>query len=142
MNTDAHDEPGRHWIGLWSEGNVCEIMDSYGLSLDMYRTAGPIMEWLDCHFKYQMHNGQSLQSLISQSCGDYALMYLIDRVEGRSMQEFLNRFKGNDYVHNDHKVGQMIKRLIVDELVWSKICKVLCHQDTRSSLKGVKHLLK
>ena len=69
-------------------------------------------------------------------------MYLIDRVEGRSMQEFLRRFKRNDYVNNDHKVGQMLKRLIVDELVWSKICKAPCHQDTRGSLKSVKHLLK
>ena len=33
------------------------------IQIDMY--------WLDRHFKYQMHNGQSLQSLFSQSCGDY-----------------------------------------------------------------------
>ena len=142
VNTDPHDEPGRHWIAMWSEGNVCEIMDSYGLSLDVYGTTSPIVEWLNRHFKYQMHNGQSLQSLFSQSCGDYALMYLIDRAEGRSMQDFLNRFKRNDYVNNDHKVGQMLKRLIVDELVWTKICKTPCHQDTCGSLNGVKHLLK
>ena len=88
VNTDPHDEPGRHWIAMWSEGNVCEILHSYGLSLDVYGTTGPIKEWLDRHFKYQMHSGQSLQSLFNQSCGDYALMYLIDRVEGRSMQDF------------------------------------------------------
>lgn len=117
-------------------------MDSYGLSLDVYGTAGPIMEWLNRHFKYQIHNGQSLQSLFSQSCGDYALMYLIDRAEGRSMNDFLNRFRQNDYVNNDHKVGEMLRRLIVDELVWSKICKTPCHQGTCGSLKGEKHLLK
>ena len=83
VNTDPHDEPGRHWIAIWTEGNVSEIMDSYGLSLEVYGTADPIVEWLNRHFKYQMHNGQSLQSLFSQSCGDYALMYLIDRAEGR-----------------------------------------------------------
>ena len=108
VNTDPHD------LGMRAE-----IMDSYGLSLDVYGTDGPIIEWLNRHFKYQMHNGQSLQSLFSQSCGDYALMYLIDRAEGRSMNAFLNRFKQNDYVNNDHKVGQMLKCLIVDELVWS-----------------------
>ena len=58
------------------------------------------------------------------------------------MLDFLNQFRQNDYVNNDHKVGQMLKRLIVDELVWSKLCQILCHQDTRGSLKGVKHLLK
>ena len=142
VNTDPHDEPGRHWIAIWTEGNVSEIMDSYGLSLEVYGTADPIVEWLSRHFKYQLHNGQSLQSLFSQSCGDYALMYLIDRAEGRSMQQFLNRFKKNDYVNNDRKVGQMMKRLIVDDVMWHKICKKPCCQDTRGSLEGVKHLLK
>ena len=142
VNTDPHDEPGRHWIAIWTEGNVSEIMDSYGLSLEVYGTTDPLLEWLNRHFKYQLHNGQSLQSLFSQSCGDYALMYLIDRAEGRSMQQFLNRFKKNDYVNNDRKVGQMMKRLIVDDVMWHKICKKPCCQDTRGSLEGVKHLLK
>ena len=84
VNTGPHDESGRHWIGIWTEGNVSEIMDSYGPSLDVYVTADPIVVWLNRHFKYQMHNGRSLQSLFSQSCGDYALMYLIDRITGRN----------------------------------------------------------
>ena len=109
-------------------------MDGYSLSLEVYGTTDPMMEWLNRHFKYQMHNGQSLQFLFSQSCGDYALMYLIDRAEGRSMQHFLNRFRRDNYVTNDHKVGQIMKRLIADELVWNKICKTPCHQDTRGSL--------
>jgi len=64
-------------------------------------------------------------------------MFLIDRAEGRSMNDFLNRFKKNAFVENDHKVGHMLKNLIVDELTWSQICKTLCHQDTRGSLNGV-----
>ena len=37
----------------------------------------------------------------------------------------------------------MLKRLIVDEMVWNKICKTPPrHEDTRGSLGGVKHLLK
>lgn len=89
VNTDPHDEPGKHWIALWTEGNVCEIMDSYALSLDVYGTAAPLQEWMDRQFKYQMRSGKSLQSLFSQSCGDYALMFLVDRAEGRSMNDFL-----------------------------------------------------
>lgn len=89
VNTDPHDEPGKHWIALWTEGNVCEIMNSYALSLDVYGTAAPLQEWMDRQFKYQMRSGKSLQSLFSQSCGDYALMFLVDRAEGRSMNDFL-----------------------------------------------------
>ena len=142
VNTDPHDEPGMHWIALWTEGKTCEVMDSYGISLDVYGRTAPFQEWLDRHFKSTLHNGKSLQSLFSQSCGDYALMYLIDRAKGRSMHDFLNRFKENDHMNNDHKVGQMLKGLVVDELVWCKICNTPCHQDTRESLKGVHHLLK
>ena len=28
------------------------------------------------------------------------------------MDKFLKRFDKHDYVHNDHKVGQMLKKLI------------------------------
>ncbi|KAL9982830.1 hypothetical protein ACROYT_G004939 [Oculina patagonica] len=112
---------GRHWIALWTNGNVCEVLDSYALPLEVYQTAQPLQDWLDDHWKYVERNGQSLQSLYSQSCGDYALMYLIDRAEGRSMSQFEARFKKHDYVYNDHKVGQMLKALISKERSWHKI---------------------
>ena len=137
VNTDPHDESGTHWIALWVNGNVCEIMDSYALPLKAYGTTAPLQEWLDRHFKYQVSNGMSLQSVFSQSCGGYALMFLIDRANRRSIDYFLNRFKKNDYVNNDHKVGQMVKRLIEKEVNWSKICETPCHQDTSGSSKGI-----
>lgn len=55
-----------------------------------------------------------------------------------SINDFLNWFRQNDYVNNDHKVGQMLKCFNVDEIVWSKLCRTSCHQDTRGSLKGCK----
>ncbi|KAL9960380.1 hypothetical protein ACROYT_G033831 [Oculina patagonica] len=128
---------GRHWIALWTNGNVCEVLDSYALPLEVYQTAQPLQDWLDAHWKYVERNGQSLQSLYSQSCGDYALMYLIDRAEGRSMSQFEARFKKHDYVYNDHKVGQMLKQLISKERSWHKICKMEYHQDCEPSLCGL-----
>jgi len=142
VNTDPHDKPGMHWIALWADKDKCEILDSYGLPLDVYGTAEPFREWLDRHFKYHIFNGKSLQSLFSQSCGGYALMFLIDRAEGRDLNAFLSRFKKNEFVENDRKVGQMLKRLIVDDLAWRKICKTPCQQDTCGSSRGVRHLLK
>ncbi|KAL9984691.1 hypothetical protein ACROYT_G007017 [Oculina patagonica] len=121
VNTDPHYMRGRHWIALWTNGNVCEVLDSYALPLEVYQTAQPLQDWLEDHWKYVERNGQSLQSLYSQSCGDYALMYLIDRAEGRSMSQFEARFKKHDYVYNDHKVGQMLKQLISKERSWHKI---------------------
>ena len=139
VNTDPQDEPGTHWISLWTDGDTCEIMDSYAVPLDVYGTANPLKEWLNRHFKYQMSNGKTLQSVFSRSCGDYALMFLVDRAEGRSMHYFLSKFKKGDFVANDHKVGQWLKNRIVDELEWKRICESTCQQGTCSG--GIRHLL-
>ena len=116
-------------------------MDSYALPLETYLSTRPLQEWLDRHWKYVVQNGRSLQSLYSQSCGDYALMYLIDRAEGHTLNEFLNRFKKHDYVNNDHKVGQMLKKLVKKKLDWKKVCKRDYQQNACFSRCGVRHLL-
>lgn len=141
VKTDPQGQPGRHWIALWTQNNVCEIMDSYALPLETYLTTRPLQEWLDRHWKYVMHNGQSLQSLYSQSCGDYALFFLIDRSQGQTMNTFLNRFDKHDYVNNDHKVGQMLKKLIEKEVGWKQMCQCDYQQNACSSRCGVRHLL-
>ena len=55
------------------------------------------------------------------------------------MQEFLKRFDKHDYVHNDHQVGQMLKRLIERERDWRQDCS--CEQNMCASRCGVRHLL-
>lgn len=62
------------------------------------------------HWKYVVQNRRSLQSLYSPSSGDYALMYVIDRAEGQNLNKFLNRFEKHNYVSNNHKVGQVLKK--------------------------------
>ena len=116
-------------------------MDSYALPLETYLSTRPLQVCLDRHWKYVVQNGRSLQSLYSQSCGDYALMYLIDRTEGRTLNEFLNRFKKHDYVNNDHKVGHMLKKLVEKELNWKKVCRCDYQQNACFSRCGVRHLL-
>ena len=116
-------------------------MEKVALPLEVYETARPLEDWLNTHWKYVVFNGQSLQSVYNQSCGDYALVYLIDRAEGRSTRQFEARFKKHDYLYNDHKVGQMLKKLIAKETMWDTVCKLKYHQDCNASLGGVRHLL-
>ena len=33
VNTDPHDQPGQHWLAVWTDGNVCEVLDSYALPM-------------------------------------------------------------------------------------------------------------
>ena len=47
VNTDPRDKPGKHWIALWTHDNVCEILDSYALPLQEYKTTDPLIKWLD-----------------------------------------------------------------------------------------------
>ena len=46
MNTDPHDQPGQHWLALWTDQNVCEVLDSYALPLERYEQATPLREWI------------------------------------------------------------------------------------------------
>ena len=27
VNTDPHDQPGQHWLAVWTDGNVCEVLE-------------------------------------------------------------------------------------------------------------------
>ena len=52
VNTDPHDQPGQHWLAVWTEGNVCEVLDSYALPMDTYVQAAPFQDWIVQHWKY------------------------------------------------------------------------------------------
>ena len=79
--------------------------------------------------------------MYSQSCGNYALKYLIGRAEGHDSKEFLTQFKKHDCVNNNNKVGQMLKKLVEKELDWKKVCKCDYQQNAYFSRFGIRHLL-
>jgi len=112
VNTDPEDKPGQHWIALWTENNVREVMDSYGLPLDTYPQAKPLKDWVMTQWKYVVTNGRSLQGFFSQACGHYALLYLKLKAQGGTLQDFVNFFSQYDRVKNDHQVGEILKGLI------------------------------
>lgn len=136
VNTDPHNKPGKHWIALWTQDNVCEVLDSYALPLEEYKTTGPMIEWLDRHYKFQVHSGKTLQSVFSQSCGDYALMFLVLKARGASMQHFLNLFSSKDFVSNDRKVGSWLRHRVVDQIAWNN----LKHPDQTTAKCGLYEL--
>ena len=102
-------------------------MDSYALPLESYEVH-PLIDWIEQYWKCVVTNGKSLQAVQDQSCGHYALIFLKEKARGHSLQDFLNLFSKHDYVESDHKVGQMLKTLIRDEVAWNKVCKSCYHQ--------------
>ena len=129
VNTDKKGQPGKHWIALWTRDNLCEVMDSYALPINVYG-AKPLEDWLK-QWKYVVSNGQSLQNVDSKSCGHYALMFLKAKARGYSMSDFLSQFSKHDCVTNDHVVGQMLKSLIADETAWNRVCKLAFEQSNQ-----------
>ena len=75
----------------------------------------------------------TLQEMESQSCGQYALMYLKMKARGKSMHDFISLFKKGNYVYNDHLVGEMVKPLLGWRVRNLKCCKQdnsgCCHLD-------------
>lgn len=67
--------------------------------------------WLH-RWKYIRKNDCVLQSIKTASCGDYAMVYLMCKARGQSMNEFLSYFTVSDYVQNDHIVGSMLEDMI------------------------------
>ena len=114
VNTDPAGEPGEHWLALWTQGDVCEVFDSYGLPLSTY-TDPDLQRWFK-QWKHLVQNQDTLQALDSQTCGHYALMYLKSRARGASMHDFLSRWRGDTLVLNDVRVSQEIRHLIKQDL--------------------------
>ena len=110
VNTDPEGKPGEHWIALWLENNVCEVMDSYGLPLEWYPYTQPLIDWITQHWKHWVHNGTTLQGLHSYACGHYCLTHLKLKARGGSLQDFLALFSDHDYVQNDEKVASMLEQ--------------------------------
>ena len=100
---------------------MCELLDNYALPLEQCKTTGPLIEWLRRHYKYQVHSDQPLQSVFSQSCGDYALMFLVLKSRGASMQHFLSLFSNHDFVSNDRKVGSWLRARVFGQLAWQQL---------------------
>ena len=59
------------------------MFDSYGLPLNWYKPSD-MVEWVFENFETVSSNAMTLQEMNSQSCGQYALMYLKAKARGQS----------------------------------------------------------
>ena len=114
VNTDPAKEPGQNWLELWTEQNKCEIFDSYGLPLHVYKDPALHQWW--SQWKYLTRSDITLQAMNSQTCGHYALFFMKARAQGQTYQDFLGRWSSENLVLNDHIVAEDLKRVIKREL--------------------------
>ena len=120
VNVDRHRDRGSHWLGVWTDDDTCEVMDSFGMDVARYNI--PWFEkWMQDHFWTTRESRKTLQAINSESCGMYALSFLITRAMGISMEGYLSMFTTHDYVKNDHRIASWFKKMVKDTLVWERM---------------------
>ena len=115
VNTDPSHLPGQHWLGVWTEHDTCEVLDSYGLPFSHYEHLKPFIAWLN-KWSCVRRNDAPIQPIKTASCGDYALVYLMYKARGKSTEEFLELFSEHDLVSNDDKVGDILEDIVKNEI--------------------------
>ena len=98
-NTHDADKPGQHWIVIYIDGDRGEYFDSYGLP-PLHTTFRTFLN--NCCLEWT-YNNTTLQSPLSNVCGQNCVAYLLFRCRNVPMKMFVNLF-GKDLVANDCRV--------------------------------------
>jgi len=90
VNVDTHDKEGSHWLSILVEKDQCEIFNSYGLRLHWYKPS-PFVTWVFKLYQVIRSNVGQLQATDSNTCGHYALFFLIARARGKSTEIMIKK---------------------------------------------------
>jgi len=89
VNVDTRDKQSSHWLSIFVEKDRCEVFDSYGLPLHWYKLS-PLVTWVFKHYQDVSSNVGQLQVTDSNTCGHYALFFLVTRVEENRWRALFN----------------------------------------------------
>ena len=110
-NTDPSWKGGTHWVAFFADkttappprkgkaANVVEYFDSYGLkpSINTYFTQFLSQQLSVNNFSKIVNNTRCYQSLFSNVCAHYCLMFLVSRVSGISWKTFMLAFPDSSH---------------------------------------------
>lgn len=106
-NTDARGSPGSHWVAFYLPlAGKCVYFDSYGLP----PSQPEFVEFLNHHCRHWKHNGVDLQSLHTNVCGEYCVLFLEHCARGLSLEEFLFHFCLESTSTNDEYVRTLFSK--------------------------------
>ena len=100
---------GEHWVAMHCENDNLEFFDSFGMPPSMYNGVPEFIKRQ--RTKSVIYNCQQVQSIDSDACGHYCIMYAIWRAQGYSLQSIMTRFRQiND---RDSIVKYMVTNLLI-----------------------------
>jgi hypothetical protein len=105
-NTDDQGKPGTHWVAFYiPQSGRIEFFDSYGLP--------PLVNGHLSFLNGRLwsHNRRELQSLTSDVCGHYCLMFLACRMNGHPLKSFQTLFT-RDFAANDRQVETCSNKIL------------------------------
>lgn len=107
-NLDPDSKPGSHWVAIHINTNgVGEYFDSFGRKPTGYHKL-----FLNRNAKRWCSNHKSLQNRFTSVCGEYCLVYLYFKYQGKTMSDLLSLFSENSLC-NDLILRNMFKSFFV-----------------------------
>ena len=111
VNTDPHDKPGQHWVGIYKRGEDASFFDSFGRDIvEFEEPFASIMKDFFSGLKVKINFNQ-YQDNLADTCGHWSYYYVLSRICGiDDFSEFTN-----DTVKNEIElIRQMrvIKKLL------------------------------
>jgi len=104
-NTDPENRPGQHWVAFYIESNGHgEYFDSYGRP----PTVKNFRDFLQQNTSEWTCNDSLLQGVLSSTCGQYCIFYLLFRCRDVSMQEIVAEFNVANRASNDVAVNNFL----------------------------------
>ena len=108
IKTDKRSGKGEHWLSIfYDHKSNCQFFDSLGFGPELYG----MENFLLLSSNSIQINKYPIQSVFSEFCGYYSILFILIRNRGISFTNFLKYFD-SDTLKNDLKINQFIKTFI------------------------------
>jgi len=110
INTDPSHKKGSHWICIFiGKDKKGEYFDSFGLPASIHP---PFEKYMNSKCTEWIMNNKQLQSVVSDVCGCYVVMYAYYKHLNYSMQSILNAWTSDTGLNDE-----IARRFVYDHLM-------------------------
>ena len=97
INTHTSSKQGEHWLSIYYNKNgEAEFFDSYGNHPSYYQ----LESYLDKTSSKWTYNRKQIQSVISDFCGHYCVLFILHKCRNMSLDTFISKFSDST-IEND-----------------------------------------
>lgn len=106
VNTDPHQEPGQHWLGIYLDNEKATFFDSYGREPSFYPKS--ITRFINRNAERLVYHNRQLQDDLAVVCGQHVLYFLYHASRNLSLKDILSHYV-NDTIANDDMVVRFVR---------------------------------